>query len=117
MNGNGFNGSTVTLYGILIRMFFDNRTPLAGSWREVAERDLQPRFVGQFLQLRFQQSHSRAVAAYTVLCNQRPTGKSFRGKCSREAAGREATEEGLASGVSGIGGVKTLSLGFCGAAC
>lgn len=33
MNGVGFNGSTVTFYGILIRMFFDNRTPLTGSWR------------------------------------------------------------------------------------
>ena len=33
--------------------------PLAGSRRKVADRGLQPRFVGQFLQLQFPQPHLR----------------------------------------------------------
>jgi len=42
--------------------------PFAGSGREVADRDLQPGFVGQFLQLQFPQPPSRSVAASTVRC-------------------------------------------------
>jgi hypothetical protein len=48
--------------------------PLAGSRRKVADRDLQPDFVGQFLQLQLPQPHARSVAAPTVRCNQELTG-------------------------------------------
>jgi hypothetical protein len=44
--------------------------PLAGSRREMADRDLQPGFVGQFLQLPLPQPHARSVAASAVRCNQ-----------------------------------------------
>ena len=47
-----------------------NLVPLAGSRREVTDRDLQPGFVGQFLQLQLPQPHTRSVAASTVRGNQ-----------------------------------------------
>src|ERR1035441_8536349 len=52
--------------------------PLAGSWRKVADRDLQSGFVGEFLQLQFPQPHARSVAASTVRCNQKLTGAGVR---------------------------------------
>src|SRR5271165_2102392 len=48
--------------------------PLAGSRREVTDRDLQPGFVGQLLQLQFPQPHSRPVAPSAVRRDQKLSG-------------------------------------------
>jgi len=48
--------------------------PLVCPWRQVATRDGEAEFVGQFLQLGFPQAHARTVAAATIGGDQQAVG-------------------------------------------
>jgi len=52
--------------------------PFAGTRRKMANRDRQPGFVCQFLQLQFSQPHSRPVAGSAVRGNEKLTGSGVR---------------------------------------
>ncbi len=46
-----------------------NLVPFAGAWREMTDRNGQPRFIGESLQLQFPKLQSRPIASSAVGTN------------------------------------------------
>src|SRR4051794_918027 len=76
--------------------------PFAGSGRQVANRNGDPEFVGQDLQLALPQSHAHAIAAAAIGGDQQPSGAGIT-RAAAVVAPAPAALQGGGSGVVGDG--------------